>query len=265
MRPRWRYLVGLILLAPGLWMVTLGQPPAAGDEPSRLGRLFRFGSNGASAASPAPGPGSAASSEPLPATPPALPISEAATPVPPGPTVTPRIVPRPRVTRPVTESDPIITRITLNRSDDGNQFGMFLQVYADGTIIDSEGVHHVGQDALRPLIEALQAGDLYRFKGHCGAPATDYVESVQVIVYERSLGRLRANAFSYSGNPQGCDNAIRHLHGTLDNLQAKIVHATPPPTSAGLSMPGGGAAPLPLTATPEPAGNQTVVPLTSPN
>ena len=136
-------------------------------------------------------------------------------------------MPRPRVTRPVTESDPILTRITLNRSDDGNQFGMFLQVYADGTIIDSEGVHHVGQDALKPLIEALQAGDLYRFKGHCGAPATDYVESVQVIVYERSLGRLRANAFSYSGNPQGCDNAIRHLHGTLDNLQAKIVRTMP--------------------------------------
>jgi len=179
--------------------------------------------------------------------------------------VTPRIVPRPRVTWPVTESDPIITRITLNRSDDGNQFGMFLQVYADGTIVDSEGVHHVGQDALKPLIEALQAGDLYRVKGHCGAPATDYVESVQVIVFERSLGRLRANAFSYSGNPQGCDNAIRHLHGTLDNLQAKIVRTVPVGASAGVNTPRAGSPPLPLTATPEPTGNQTVVPLTGPN
>jgi hypothetical protein len=263
MRPRWRYLVGLTLLAPGLVIITVGQPPAAGDEPSRLGRLFRFGSSSNNASSPAPG--SAPLSEPLPATPPALPISEAATPVPPGPTATPRIVPRPRVTRPVTESDPIITRITLNRSDDGNQFGMFLQVYADGTIVDSEGVHHVGQDALRPLIEALQAGDLYRFKGHCGAPATDYVESVQIIVFERSLGRLRANAFSYSGNPQGCDNAIRHLHGTLDNLQAKLVRTKPVGASAGVNSPAAGSPPLPLTATPEPAGNQVVVPLTAPN
>ena len=169
--------------------------------------------------------------------------------------MTPRIVPQPRVSRPVTESDPILTRITLDRSDDGNQFGMFLQVYADGTILDSEGVHHVGQDALRPLIEALQAGDLYRFKGHCGAPATDYVEQVQVVVYERSLGRLRANAFSYSGNPQGCDNAIRHLHGTLDNLQAKIVRTVPAGSSASVTRTRAPAPPaVPLTATPEPAG-----------
>ena len=26
------------------------------------------------------------------------------------------------------------------------------------------------------------------------------------------LGRLQAHSFSYSGNPQGCDHVIRHLH-----------------------------------------------------
>jgi hypothetical protein len=175
------------------------------------------------------------------------------------------------VTRPITESDPIVTRITLNRSDDGNQFGMFLQVYADGTVIDSEGVHQVGHDALKPIIEVLQSGELSRPKAHCGAPATDFVESVQVIVYERSLGRLRANSFSYSGNPQGCDNAIRHLHAALDGLQAKIVRTVP---GTGGTAGAAGAAPLPSNvpaATPPPlappptSGNQTVIPLTAPN
>jgi hypothetical protein len=171
------------------------------------------------------------------------------------------------VTRPITESDPIVTRITLNRSDDGNQFGMFLQVYADGTVIDSEGVHQVGQDALKPIIEVLQSGELSRPKAHCGAPATDFVESVQVIVYERSLGRLRANAFSYSGNPQGCDNAIRHLHAALDSLQAKVIRTAPVGTSLG----GGGVPPslpaVPGTTVPTPAngGSPAVIPLTAPN
>jgi hypothetical protein len=167
------------------------------------------------------------------------------------------------VSRPVTESDPILTRITLNRSDDGHEFGMFLQVYADGTVIDSEGVHQVGQEALRPLIEALQAGDLYRLKGHCGSPATDYVESVQVIVYERSLGRLRAHSFSYSGNRQGCDNAIQHLHGTLENLQARITRTLPlGPTAGTVPVP----VPTPTPAPgPIPGGGSTVIPLTSPN
>jgi hypothetical protein len=31
-----------------------------------------------------------------------------------------------------------------------------------------------------------------------------------------------AHSFSYSGNPQGCDHAIRHLHTALENLQARL-------------------------------------------
>ena len=45
---------------------------------------------------------------------------------------------------------------------------------------------------------------------------------MNVVVYERRLGRLAAHSFSYSGNPQGCDNAIRQLHTTLENLQVKL-------------------------------------------
>jgi hypothetical protein len=270
MRPGWKSLLGATLIAPGLLIVTLGQARGLGDEPGRLGlglgRLFRFGGGGSSASTPAPAPAETPPAQPsgMPATPASSlpapgPSTEVSTPpAVPASSASPRIVARPRVVRPLTESDPILTRITLNRSDDGNQFGMFLQIFADGTIIDNEGVHHVGQEALRPIIEALQSGDLYRQKGHCGAPATDYIESVQVIVYERYLGRLRANSFSYSGNPQGCDNGIRNLHATLEALQSRITRpmTSPPGTTIG-SVP-----PPPPVPT---GGSQAVIPLTAPD
>ena len=41
-------------------------------------------------------------------------------------------------------------------------------------------------------------------------------------MYERRFGRLMAHSLSYSGNPQGCDHVIRHLHTALENLQAKL-------------------------------------------
>src|SRR3954451_743834 len=206
MHPGWKSLAGMTLVAPALLILTVGQQRGAGDEPGRLGlgRFFRFGSppSSSSIPGPDPGPNPAPTATAIPGAPvasypatssPSTPSTEVSTPVPSGPTTAPRIVPRPRVSRPVTESHPIVGRITVNRSDDGNQFGMFLQVYADGTVIDGEGVHRVGIDVLRPILQALEAGDLYRVRGHCGAPATDFVESVQVIVYERVYGRLRAS------------------------------------------------------------------------
>ena len=152
-----------------------------------------------------------------------------------------------------TEADPLITRVSLGRSDDGTQFGMFLQVFADGTVLDSEGTHHVDSQALKPLIEAIQSSDLTRLNGHCGAPATDFIEQVHMVVYERNLGRLRATSFSYSGNPQGCDHAVRHLHATLEALQAKISrHGSSATTSQPVTAPASGpAAPLPLGGTGE--------------
>jgi hypothetical protein len=133
---------------------------------------------------------------------------------------------------------------------------MFLQVYADGTVIDSDGVHHLSPEDMKPLNESLQSGDLYRSRSHCGAPATDFVEQVHIVVYERSLGRLRANAFSYSGNPQGCDHAVRHLHQALDGLQAKLSRQAPiPATSTTTSSP---------TTIPS-TGTGVVIPLTPAN
>ncbi len=133
-----------------------------------------------------------------------------------------RLAPRPRVSPAVTTADPVLTRFALGRSNDGSQFGMFLQIFADGTVIDSEGVHRIRAADLRPIVETVQSGELYRIKGHCGAPSTDFIEYVHIVIYERRLGRLNAHSFSYSGNPQGCDHSVRHLHTVLENLQAKI-------------------------------------------
>jgi hypothetical protein len=131
----------------------------------------------------------------------------------------------------VTSADPVLTRFALGRSNDGSSFGMFLQVFADGSVIDSEGVHHVRQADLKPIVDAVQSGEVYRLRGHCGAPSTDSIEYVHLVVYERRFGRLQAHSFSYSGNPQRCDHAIRHLHAAIENLQTKLSR---PATPAGM-------------------------------
>jgi hypothetical protein len=160
------------------------------------------------------------------------------------------VAPRPRVSPAITTADPVITRFALGRSNDGSQFGMFLQVFADGTVIDSEGVHHIRPADLRPIIDAVQSGDLYRLRGHCGAPSTDFIEYVHVVVFERRLGRLTAHSFSYAGNGQGCDPAIRQVHTALENLQAKLSRQ-PGMSSAGAAD---GSASMPVPLGPSPMG-----------
>ncbi len=180
-----------------------------------------------------------------------------------------RVSPHPRVSSAVTSADPLLTRFALGRSNDGSQFGMFLQIFADGTVIDSEGVHHLRAADLKPIIDLVQSGDLARARGHCGAPATDFIEYVHVVVYERRLGRLSANSFSYSGNTQGCDHAIRHLHTVLENLQVKLSrHSGGSPTTVGAAsapIPLGEGVPAPVV-TPFPRGATPAAGLsTSPN
>jgi hypothetical protein len=256
MRPGSKTLLGAALMAPALWMATLSPRPSRADEPNGLlGRLFRLGGSPASSSSGSSS--SSAPSRPASEYPGLLMTSPAAATTPaPSSSAGPRLVPQPRVSRAATESDPIVTRVALARSNDGNSFAMFMQVFADGTVIDSEGVHHASQADLKPLMEALQAGELYRLKGHCGAPPTDFIEQVHMVVYERSYGRLRANAFSYSGNPQGCDHAVRHLHLALEGLQAKLSRpmpaASPSPTTT------------PAPPAPSPAPGPTI-PLTAPD
>jgi hypothetical protein len=168
----------------------------------------------------------------------------------------------------VTNADPVITRMALGRSNDGSQFGMFLQVFADGTVIDSEGVHHVRLADIKPILDAVQSGEVYRVRGHCGAPSTDFIEYVHLVVYERRFGRLMSHAFSYSGNPQGCDHVVRHLHTAMENLQAKLSHpASTQPNGAVSNSPGSfynSPTPTPEPASYAPVGvpSGSVIPLT---
>lgn len=150
-------------------------------------------------------------------------------------TTAPKLRPQPRNSQAATEADPILTRVALGRTDDGKPFGMFLQVYSDGTVIDSEGVHHVGADVMQPLGQALQDGELSRLKGHCGGLPTDFIEQVHITIYEHYRGRLRANNFSFSGNPAGCDPSVRTLHAAIEALQLKI--SGPPVTTTAVSPP----------------------------
>ena len=221
-------------------LIGLAARPGFGDEPQsggRFGRLFRFG--GGSSSNDSPGSTSRSGDHPLarasesirasgaPTTPSAgSPTAPVSTPESPSTGPGLRITAQPRVARPPTEADPIVTRISIGRSDNGGRFGMFLQVFADGIVMDGEGIHRVGGDVMKPLVESLRQAELYRLKGHCGSPSTDFIEQSHVVVYERAYGKLRANSFSYSGNQHGCDPSVRKLHTALDAIQTKLASPT---------------------------------------
>lgn len=230
MRPGLSKLVATCAVGSTVWAACALSQPSRADEPrGPLGRLFRFGSSSSSAnsrdrdAAPAPAAsqpaftagatnGAAPSLLPPPSTPSFGGSSEGL----------PRLFPQPRVSRPATESDPILTRAAIGRTSDGGQFVDFMQVFADGTVLDGSGVHHVDRATLKPLIEAIQNTDLFRLHGHCGGPAADFPEQVHIVVYERNLGRLRANSFSFSGNTQGCDHAVNHIQKAIESIQTKL-------------------------------------------
>jgi hypothetical protein len=289
------------LAAPGLLVLTLDPAAVGGDDTSFFGRLFRLGGNSSSSSSSsfpsspgstgrsgASGSGSATSRygdigtgssfvppathstgpSPTPASGPISPEGPSTPDLPGSSTASPRLAPRARVTSAVTSADPLVTRMALGRSNDGNQFGMFLQVFADGTVIDSEGVHRLGSADIRPLYEAIQNGELTRLHGHCGTPSNDFVEYVHLVVFERRMGRLQAHSFSYGGNPQGCESGLRTLHAALENIQAKLSHQ-PSAAAAGVG-PGtltSGPAPTAVSAfagSPAPLAGAAAPPLPDP-
>lgn len=133
-----------------------------------------------------------------------------------------RISARPKYVGPVTEADPVLTRVGIARADSGNSFALFLQIYADGTVIDTEGVHRLPLAQIKPILSVIRGHDFSRIRGHCGQPSADFIENVQMVVYDRSMGRLRAHAFSYAGDPKGCDPSVAHLHKAVDELIMKL-------------------------------------------
>jgi hypothetical protein len=283
------------LVVPGLLVLAFHPGSAQADDTSFFGRLLRLGGSSSSSSSTSstssanstsagqsefPGsqapssafgdignggsffrPGSAASRMPNPTTA-GGPVSSE------GPSTPdlsgtqdgqPRLSPRPRVSSAVTTADPLLTRVALGRSNDGSQFGILLQVFTDGTVIDSEGVHRLSASELRPLVEATQNSELARVRGHCGTPSNDFIEYVHIVIFERRMGRLQAHSFSYAGNAQGCDNGILYLHTALENLQAKLSH--PPAATAATGALGSPPVfdPVPAATSPRPATRSTSI------
>ena len=270
------------LIKLGLVAIAFSPSASQADEPGLFGRLFRGGStpspaktNTSQAAVPNLSYGRSASSLPLgdsrfDGPPPSRTVSTSNAASPdfvstPQPEISneqgamPKLMPKSRVNRPITNAEPILTRFALGRSNDGSQFGMFLEVFADGTVLDSEGVHHVRPADLQPVVEAIQGSDFSKIRGHSGAPPTDFIDNVQIIVFDRRLGRLTAHPFSYSGNPQGADHAIRNLHSALEGLQLKLSKPNQPVVgsagigSANLPNPDSGMA----TASPGPSNSSS--------
>src|SRR5271165_999177 len=156
------------------------------------------------------------------------------------------------------------SRVALGRSNDGSQFGMLLQVFTDGTVIDSEGVHRLSASELRPLVEATQNSELARVRGHCGTPSNDFIEYVHIVIFERRMGRLQAHSFSYAGNAQGCDNGILYLHTALENLQAKLSHRPAATAATGALGSPPVFNPVPAATSPRPATRSTSTSITKP-
>lgn len=237
-----------------------------GDDTPRLGRLFRLGGNARPTdASTIGKPNSTAvapDSPPRPFSPNAAYGNPSAHSGDGNTTAGSRIKPQARVSRAVTESEPLISRVSIGRSDDGKQFCMFIEIFADGTILDSEGVHHVGPEHLRGISQILQSGELAKLKGHCGGPAADFIEQHHMVSYDRFHGRLRATPFSYSGNPQGCDPSVKKMNDAIDAIQMKlsgppvtrsagtnegVVSPISTPTAGPETPPGRGSVPIGLT------------------
>jgi hypothetical protein len=246
----------ILALGVAFLCVFLGLGFTRADEPGlgeRFGRLFRLGGNA---------PLQEARPAALPGSPPAaggnsIVIGPPSTAALPG-EASPRIIPQPRVSRSTTEADPLVTRVSIGRSDNGTHFGMFIQIYADGTVIDGDGVHQVGREALKPLLEAIRGAEVYRLRGHCGGPATDFIEEVHMVVYDRALGRLRASSFSFSGNPEGCDHSIRHIQAAIDLVQAKASGAAPASAPPPGTVEPGAPLPPPATSPARTTGGRTI-------
>jgi hypothetical protein len=81
-----------------------------------------------------------------------------------------------------------------------------------------------------------------------------------MIVYERSFGRLRASSFSFSGNTQGCDQAVRRLQNVLDALQTRLGRPAGPAAPAHGPVTGG-LTPIPASVAAPATGVPLVAPL----
>ena len=249
----------------GLLLGVVAAPALRGDEPTRLGRLFRLGGRRAPATHRAVGkPSSDASyGRPL--------AHHVGTSVPRSslPVVLADGVRRPtdrrrgqrrrttrdRASAPDDEAGDRVRpagHAGLDRPvDDGKPFCMFIEVFADGTVLDSEGVHRVG--AGQPPADRPGASSRASWlSSRVTAAVRRRISSSRCrsSTYDRYRGRLRATPFAFSGNPQGCDPAVKQLNDAIDAIQTKLAG---PPVSAPTGSTGAATQPSPVPALGQPA------------
>lgn len=143
---------------------------------------------------------------------------------------------------PPANADPLVSRFAVGRATDGSTFGVFLHLYADGTVMDSSGLHHSDPGQLEILRGVLEDLPLDELDHHYPGAAAGDLEVIQMIVYQRSKGRIRAVSFSYSGDPGDAPPAIRRLHSALESFQMHLAGAGGLITNSGLGASRGGTA-----------------------
>jgi hypothetical protein len=134
----------------------------------------------------------------------------------------PHSVPAAALVPPPANGDPLVTRFAVGRATDGSTFGLFMHIYADGTVMDSSGLHNADPTKLEALRDVLSTLPLNALELHYPGPAAGDLEVIQVVVYQRSKGKIRAVPFSYSGDPSEAPPEIRRLHAALESFQMQF-------------------------------------------
>ncbi len=228
-----RSILGLLVL--GLVWSMAGEAHAQGESGGWFRRLFQWNGRGESEPTsyPQPQPIPNQPGYPIPET---LPYGALEPPQPdlldgrgaPVPTGVRRAQGERVESRPYTEADPLLSQVLIGRSEQGERFGTFLQVFEDGTVLDARGVHQVDPRALQPLAKAIEGVlDSWNLE-HCGGVSHGMIDQIHVVLYQRGFGRLRARALSYSGNLDGCDTRIARLHRSIETFRAILEGRVPP-------------------------------------
>lgn len=212
----------------GTFALLVATTALADGPPSLFGRLFRRGAS-TSAAPRRVAPANARdprSAELL------RPPADFDRPTPPG--GQPAAVPPASLVPAPANGDPLVTRLAVGRATDGSTFGLFLQVYADGTVMDSAGLHHADPARLGAVRDALAALPLDGLDHHYPGPAAGDLEVIQLIVYRRSKGKIQAVPVSYSGEPSGAPEEVRRLNEALEDFE---IHLAGGPVDAPTTAP----------------------------
>ncbi|ADV63155.1 hypothetical protein Isop_2584 [Isosphaera pallida ATCC 43644] len=175
--------------------------------------------------------------------------------MPPGQPIQP--TPNPALVRVVNEPfEPLLTRVTLIRTPDGNSFGVSMHLFTNGWIIDGQGPHRLTPEEFARIRAAARA---VKGQSHRGtSPGGVLTQQSHYVVFEKTRHQTYALPFVISGDLSNAPTELRQLHEALDELAIRL---------AGPATPGAGsdatATATAATATvPQPDRIAAVKPLT---